>query len=240
MATKNVEAIVMSRRDFGEADRLLTALTRSEGKIKIVARGARKIKSKLASAIEPFSIGKYFVAEGKSFYILAGAECESQNLKISNDIELYKDVSYIFEILEMVTTEGQKDEKIFFLTKELLSSIYKESESKRQIAIRYFEYKILEYSGFKPEYAKCISCREKLQPQKFFIGNFEGVYCQKCKKSGQKISLDTIKLLRVFAEGNLLQVLSIKEIESYNEDLKKVILPQLYDILPRKPHSQLL
>lgn len=240
MATKNVEAIILSRRDYGEADRLLLAFSRSLGKIKIIARGARKIKSKLACTVEPFSVGKYFLAEGKTFYILAGGECNQDNLKISDDIELFKDVSYVTEILDMVTVENQPNETIFNLACETIDFLKANAETKRQIILRVFEFKVLEFSGFKPQYIICADCGKKLQPSEFFYGSFEGIFCPDCKKNSQKIDLNTVKILRAFSGGSISDILHIAKIEHYNQSLKEVILPKLYDILPKKPRSQTL
>jgi DNA repair protein RecO len=127
----------------------------------------------------------------------------------------------------MVTVEEQKDEKIFDLTTELLKHIPKLAEPERQIAIRYFEFKVLEHSGFKPQYGSCITCGKKLEPAEFFAGSFEGVLCPECKGGKEKISLNTLKILKIFTDKSLATVLNISDIGNYNENLKQVILPQL-------------
>jgi DNA repair protein RecO (recombination protein O) len=240
MPTKSIEAIIISRKDLGEADRLITAFSRTEGKIKIAARGSRKIKSKLSAHVEPFSIGRYFLAEGKSFYILAGAEAVSQNLSVTDDIDLYKDISYLFEILNMVTVEGVPNEPIYDLTKEVLKEIYKVSPETRQIIMRYFEYKVLEHSGYLPSYNECQKCGQKLTEAKEFQGSFEGVLCENCGTGKKNIELNTLKVIRLFDRYTLAGVLKINGIEDYNSRLKEVISPKLYDILPRIPNSQKL
>lgn len=240
MPTKTIQAIILSRKNFGEADRLLTAYSKEEGKVKILAKGSRKIKSKMASHIEPFTLGKYFVAKGKSFYILAGAETLNSNYQNLNDIELFKQASYICELLELATVEEQKNAKLFQLAKNLLTCLPETPEEKREIIIRFFEFVLLESSGYLPDYTRCKKCHTGLTQQNTYIGNFEGVCCSSCEGEGKKIDLNALKILRVFASRDLEKVLVIAGVERYNDSLKEVILPHLYDIIPRSPKSKTL
>ncbi len=236
MPTKNVTAIILSRKDFGETDRLISAFSLEEGKIKILAKGSRKLKSKMAGHIEPFSVGKYFLATGKSFFILAGADKLNTHEKIISDIELYKDASYICELVELLI-EQEKNEAIFNLLKDTLAIIEKASQTKREIIIRYFEYNLLSFLGYEPELTRCKKCRTTLKEQKKYAGNFEGVCCDNCQAKNQTINLNTLKILRVLRKNDVNEILKIKDIEKYNDNLKEVISPFIHDILPRQIKS---
>lgn len=237
MSTKNIEAIILGRRNMGEADRLLLAYSKEEGKVKIIAKGSRKIKSRLASHIEPFTIGKYHLVIGKTFYILAGAEAIRQNRKLSEDLEAYQDASYLCELLDLATAEGENNLKLYEVAKYILSTINDIRAPKRAILLRYLEFIILESSGYKPSYHKCIKCDQKLCEQEYYYGNFEGVHCEKCNETGRKITKNAFKILRMFERGDIEEIVNIKDVEKHSHEVQEVILPSLYDILPRKPKS---
>jgi DNA repair protein RecO (recombination protein O) len=238
MKNKTVNAIILSRRDFGEADRLISAFSLEEGKIKIIAKGSRKIKSKMASHIEPFTIGKYQLIKGKTFYILTGAEKENTNNELSESIELYKDASYICEITDLTMHEGEAERELYGLLKEVLIKLSSINENQKQILLRYFEFRLLRALGYKPDYKKCLKCNNQIIEMDSYQGGFEGVLC--CKEAGKtlKINKNTLKILRLFQDKNLEEILNINNTGTYDNDLKEVILPFFYDILPRKPKSQ--
>lgn len=238
MKTKKINAIILSRRDFGEADRLISAFSLEEGKIKIIAKGSRRIKSKMASHIEPFTVGCYQVVRGKRFYILTGADKELTNNGFFLDVESYKDASYLCEILDLTMQEGVAEENIYILLKNLLQNISNYNSIKKSIALRYFEFSLLRSLGYSPNYQKCPKCNSDIIENDFFLGSFEGVFCCPDQERNKKISKNTLKLLRLFKEKSLEEILAIKDVEKHNNDLKEVILPYFYDILPRKPKSQ--
>lgn len=225
---------------MGEADRLLLAYSKEEGKIKIMAKGSRKIKSKLASHIEPFMVGRYHLVEGKSFYILAGAESLVQNNKLSSDLESYRDASYLCELLDLLTTEGDQNQKLYETAKYVLSALNIIPAEKRNILLRYFEFIALESSGYRPSYQKCVECGQKITEKDCYFGNFEGVHCENCSKNGRKISKNTFKVLRLFEKGTIKEIMNIKDSGEYSQEIQKVIFPYLCDILPRKPKTLIL
>lgn len=238
MTTKTLDAIILSRKNYGEADRILTVFSKEEGKIKVIAKGCRKIKSKLACHIEPFSVGQYFVVEGKSFYILAGAEGIIPNNKISENIEVYKDASYICEILQLASEENEPNKTLYELTREVMAILPSLSNIERDIAARYFEFKILSESGYSPNYYHCLKCRKQVKESEDYTGNFEGVYCEGCKGEGTRIDIGTLKVLRLFERVNLGAILRIKNITDYNARLYEVTYSYLRDILPKTPKSK--
>lgn len=238
MATKNIGGLVLSRINFGEADRLLTVFSDTEGKIKILAKGSRKIKSKMAPHIEPFTFAKYFVAEGKSFYILAGAESTELNPKITTDLDVFKDACYIAELLNFTLVEGVPSEKLFAITHDTYMVLPDLRPEEREAVIHFFEYQLLKSNGYTPNFSACRECGKKLTEKPHYFGTFEGVTCDNCGEAGKKISLEAFKILRYFGQCDLDDVLRIKGLESYNKEIKEVLVPFLYDILPKNPKAK--
>lgn len=237
MLTQNINAIILSRKNIGEADRLLSAFSLEEGKIKIIAKGSRKIKSKMASHIEPFTIGKYHLVTGKTFYILTGAEKTYYNESLTSNIESYQDTSYLCELIDLTYHENQPHQDIYNLLSETLKLLTMINHDKKEVLLRYFEFQLLKSLGYNPNYKKCIKCNKAVMEQDVFFGGFEGISCKQCKAGKIKINKNTLKILRLFQDNDLDKIINIKEVGKQNQHLKEVILPYLYDILPRKPKS---
>lgn len=235
MPTRTINAIILSRKDWGEADRLISSFSREFGKVKFVARGSRKLKSKMAGHIEPFSCGKYFLAQGKRYDVLAGAEATTPNHKLIENLALYKDASYLCELVNLSQEENHTDKELFSLLDECLGVLPKFSDSERKIALRFFEYRLLARLGYRPDFYHCKKCRHGLTEQASYAGDFEGVLCANCARGGGNISKNTLKLLRMMEDKSLLDILKIKEVSSHSPELEKMILPFLYDILPKIP-----
>lgn len=226
--------LILGRKNIGEADRLLTVFTEDYGKIKIIARGARKIKSKLAPHIEPLQLSRLEFVEGKTFYILTGAEREGMKDAFQS-LDNYRIISYLYELTDLAFEEREPNKEIFKLLSEI--SQRKISGDKEDIICRYFELKLLGSLGFGADFLRCKKCGEELTEAPIYIGNFEGLLCKNCQGTGFRIDKDTLKILRFMSAQPLDRVLSVKDINSVNQELEKIITPFLHDILPRHPKS---
>jgi DNA repair protein RecO (recombination protein O) len=233
---QTINGIILARHNIGEADRLLIIFTREMGKISVIAKGSRKLKSKLAAHIEPLSIGRYQVVEGKTFYILTGAERKIYN-EITENIDLYKDMSYIGELINLTYQEKESASELYDVVTSNFENMSSLSPQKRKILLRYLEMKILISLGYKPSFRLCKKCQGRISEKEHYHGDFEGIHCSDCGKSGKIISKDIVKILNLFQEDNDNIWLNINGIEDYNEELNEIIQPFLHAALPRLPKS---
>jgi DNA repair protein RecO (recombination protein O) len=234
---QQVNGIILVRKDIGEADRLLLMYTKELGKIRVIAKGSRKIKSRLASHIEPFTIGQFQIVNGKTFYILTGAERKSYFNNQTDDLELYKEASYLCELVELSFHDEESNTKIFDELRDCLQLMADRTSPTRQFIISYFELKLLAELGYKPNFRVCKKCQKEIQEVDTYIGGFEGVVCPDCKHREHTISKNTLKILKLMQEKELCALLSINGIEGYEAELQGIIRPYLLDILPREPRS---
>src|SRR5574341_2483018 len=98
-----VEAVVLRHSDYGEADRLLTLYTRQLGKTRALAKGARKIASRKAGHIEPFTYVKLQLAKGRDMLILTQADTVDAYLPLREDLILTRYASYVLELQDRFT-----------------------------------------------------------------------------------------------------------------------------------------
>ncbi|KKQ67168.1 MAG: repair protein RecO protein [Candidatus Daviesbacteria bacterium GW2011_GWA2_38_24] len=144
MATITTEGIVLKRRDFGEADRVLTALTKQHGKISIIARGVRRITSRRAGNIELLNRVKLHLFKAKN-YTLTEAEAIETFPRLKSNITLSTTAFHIIELVDRLVAENQINPFVYDLTVTILKILEK---NPRQIFIRSFEVKLLSLLGF--------------------------------------------------------------------------------------------
>src|SRR5210317_1455264 len=106
--TYRTEAIVLRRTDFGEADRLLTLYSREHGKIKGIAKGARKPQSRKTGHVELFMRSRFFLAKGRDLDIITQAEAIDSYVALRSDLVRTTYASYAVELLDRFTVEEDK------------------------------------------------------------------------------------------------------------------------------------
>ncbi len=141
--------IVLGRTDFGEADRILTILTPDHGRIRVIAKGVRKVKSKLAGGIELFSISQISFIHGRSeIYTLISSRLQKHFSRIASDINR---TMFGYEIIKLInkTVEDNAGEEYFELLSYALEAL--DETSLPQPAIELWLYaQILKLAGHSP------------------------------------------------------------------------------------------
>lgn len=139
------EGVILKRRNFGEADRIISIFSKKEGKISILARGVRKITSRRAGNVELLNRVIVFLHPGKNFHILTEAETLNSYQKIKEDLTLSTYAYHIIELIDKLLVENQEN---IFVYHDLLEVLQRLELTPRQIYIRAFEVKILARMGF--------------------------------------------------------------------------------------------
>lgn len=151
----NLTAIILKRQTFREDDLLITVYSRERGKLILQARGAKKIKSKLAGHLEPVSLSYLEVAGGKNIDQLIGARMAKSYLSIKNNLSKLAYASYFLELVDHLTVEAHKEEKIFELLKKAMAYLddYQLSAVNGRLALARvaFGFKLLDILGLNPE-----------------------------------------------------------------------------------------
>ncbi len=139
------EGIILKRRNFGEADRILTIFSLHRGKITVMAKGVRRITSRRAGNVELLNRVQMYLYVGKGMPILTEAESLETYQKIKSDLTLSTYAYHIIELIDKLTAENQENRILYQHLVEVLKRL---SASPRQILIRAFEAKILSDLGF--------------------------------------------------------------------------------------------
>ncbi len=218
-----VEGIVLRYREWGEADRMLTLYTRELGKISAVAKGVRKPRSRKAGHLEPFMRSSLLLARGRSFFVLTQAEALAPLIPLRNDLVLVGYASYAAELLDRFTFEEEENRTLYRLLGNTLTRLNRGDPP--EVVVRYFEIRLLDHIGFRPQLISCMDCEEQIQAEdQFFSAAQGGVLCPGCGSTvseARPVSMQTLKYLRHFQRS------------SYRDARRAQILPQVMTELER-------
>jgi DNA repair protein RecO (recombination protein O) len=234
MSTYKTEGIIIKRNNFLESSLILDIYTKDYGKVEAVARSARKAKGKLKGHLEPFLYIDLILAECRNIDTITSSSAIESFSNLRNNLEFSFGIYYILELVDKMTVERHKDERIFYLLNELLlfldglknveTSHYFISANEDALRLKYylaillFQIHLASLSGFSPELSKCVFCSEEITPGKnYFSFSLGGIMDKKCAFNDSNSVLvndNVIKLIRLFQvrENNT---------DEYNSHLKK-------------------
>src|SRR3712207_3989483 len=199
------EAIVLGRMDLGEADRILTLYSRQHGKLRVIAKGARRPLSRLGPHLEYFSRVRLMLARGRDLDVVTGAETDDAHLAIRDDLEAFGHASHMVEILTRLTEDRQENVPVFDLLSSSLQLLAQRVDAFH--VTRHFELALLVLLGYRPELYHCISCRAGLtQAPHQFASEQGGFLCENCRGrevGARVVSVDAQKYLRALDRGGL-------------------------------------
>jgi len=200
-----VEAVVLRHSDYGEADRLLTLYARQLGKTRALVKGARKMTSRKAGHLEPFTYVKLQLAKGRDLPLVTQAETVEAYMPLREDLLLTSHASYVMELLDRLTYEdGAENAVIFRLLTETLARLAAKADP--WLVIRYYEMRLLDHLGFRPKLFECANCgRQILAQDQFFSFSSGGVICPDCGRivpNLGRISVEALKYLRHFQRSS--------------------------------------
>lgn len=198
-------AVVLRHSDWGEADRILTLYTREQGMVRAIAKGARKVTSRKAGHLQPFTHITVQLAKGRDLLIVTQVETVNAFLPLHDDLVKTGYAAYVVELLLRFSYEEESaNPSVFRLLVETLDRIEKEDEA--WLAIRYYEMRFLDAVGFRPQLFECANCgREILAEDQFFSFTAGGVICPRCGDGVpnlMRISLEALKYLRHFQRSS--------------------------------------
>lgn len=203
--SQRVEAIILRHHDWGEADRILGFYTREAGKLRAIAKGARKLRSRKAGHIEPFTHVSLQLAHGRDLYIVTQAETLDSFLDLRENLVKVGFASYVVELLDRFTYEEGENRALFRLLLETLRRLT-ESDDPEPMIVHYYEIRLLDLLGFRPELTHCVSCEGEIKPEdQFFSAEMGGVLCPKCghgTSGARPVSMQALKFLRHFQRSS--------------------------------------
>jgi len=199
----STEAIVLRRLDYGEADRIVTVLAPTYGKLRAIARGSRRTTSRLAGHLEPFMRSQLLLATGRDLDTITQAESRERLDHLSTDLWHATAAWYMAELLDRFLEDGEPHPATYHLflrtLRELDTGAQSPDASRGWLALRYFELHLLDDLGYRPSLHDCVSCGRALQPvDNGYNAELGGAVCSECMRYAQRpLSLPVLKVLRL-------------------------------------------
>ncbi len=198
------EVVVLRHADWGEADRILTFFSREAGKLRAIAKGARKLRSRKAGHLEPFTRVRLMLARGRDFWIVTQAETVDAYLPVRDDLLRTAYAAYVVELLDRFTYEEGENRALYLLLVETLERVAALEDPFP--AVRYYEIRLLDLLGFRPELTRCVRCGNEIKPQdQYFDAAQGGAVCPRCGENSptaRPVSMATLKFLRHYQRSN--------------------------------------
>jgi DNA repair protein RecO len=173
--------IVLRSRKWGDADRIVTFYSKERGKIRGVARGARRLKSRFGAALEPFSLCRLnlFEKSGDSLYRISHVDLVRSSQKLRESLGLIDSAARMVNVVAAITPDGDPDPILFDTLEQGLASLH-ESEDPTFMALL-FQIRLLGVTGFRPQTDHCAACEKT-----HFVGDPQfspiagGLVCLSC------------------------------------------------------------
>ena len=240
MSSCKTNGIVIKGSNFGEADKILTVFTERFGKVKVIAKGIRRMKSHLAGSLEPFMLTDLMLYEGSTFYTITGASIIQDFPNIHSDLKLTAKAFLFGELIDKFLKEKEGTADIFDLYVSVLSSI--ENGSQEALVALAFEFKLTNISGFSPQLYECVHCKTKITPCNNYWDQSEGgIICGDCQAKfnhGINISDGLIKLFRFFEKSNFEDINRLRINDLLACEAQNVLTSYTRSILEQELKSQ--
>lgn len=198
------EAIVLRTYKLGEADRIVVLMTRAHGKVRAVAKGVRKTKSRFGSRLEPGSHTALMLYEGRSeLHIVSQAESLDHFRAIRDDLDRLTAMASMLEVVEQLSLEGEANAQLYRM---LLGALRTLEANHTPLVVGGFFLKALALEGFRPMVEACVGCGATEGLVAFDAGT-GGLTCRLCRR-GRSVEPRTVELLQMMFAGRLGEALN--------------------------------
>jgi DNA repair protein RecO (recombination protein O) len=201
------DGIVLRTWKLGEADRIAALLTRNHGKVRVVAKGARKTRSRFGARVEPGNHLAVQLYAGRSeLETLAQAQVVEPLAAIRGDLVRLGRAAVLLEVADHASIERQPNEGLYLL---LLGALRTLEQAERPLVVAGFVLKLLAQEGVQPDVTHCIGCGATDDLVAFDVAG-GGVRCRGCRL-GLALSPSALEVMRAILGGRLRSVIDLPD-----------------------------
>jgi len=236
----HTEAIVLSRFELGEADRVLTLLTPHDGKLKAIAKGVRRPRSRLGGAVEPFAELNLVLARARTFDVITQASVGHAWLSLRERLESTATAWYLAELAERAVEERAYAYPVYALIKRAYQ-LLDDGMAPGRVA-RWFEFGLADALGMRPEVERCVECDRTLEPDEQFrwVPMLGGTMCgQHYAPPAEQapLSLDALKLLRAYRRLDIEALAGLRLPPEVEAEVESALRSFIRNVLEREARS---
>jgi len=235
------DAIVLSRFDYGEADRILTLLTPGLGKIKAIAKGIRRPTSRIGGSLEPLAELRLQLARGRTFDVVTQVTMLHSWLSLHDRLEVTATAWYCGELLERSMEERHAAEPLYLLLRrayELLDA----GMAPARVA-RWFEMRLCDEMGVRPEVDRCVECDRLLEAgdEVRWIARLGGVLCGRHggpSATTAGLSTDALKVLKAYQRMDVEGLAGLRLPGAVEAEVERVLGEFVRHVMERDTRSR--
>lgn len=234
-------AIVVRHVNYDEADRFITFLTPFQGRVSALAKGVRKINSRKAGHLQPFTYVDVQLSKGSgASWLVTQVSTIEAYPEILASLDKTVRTSCVLELADRFSLEGVENVQLFQLTLDTL----------RRIAVfedifpvqRYFDLQLLNLTGYRPQFFECVRCHKKILPEDQYIHyGMGGVLCPNCGEitaGARKISMQTLKYFRYYQTRSFAEAAAAGWPRDIRLESENLLTGYQSYLLERKTNSQ--
>ena len=236
------EAVVLTSIDYGESDKIVTFYTLDYGKIKGIAKGARKSKKRFVNSLESFVYVKigFFKKEKRELVRVDYADLINSFPGIKKGIEKIAFGSAFLELLNNLVGDEHKNPKVFVLLLRFLNALKDIDDFKRLMPL--YELRLISILGYRPSLSTCVICKKMVDDEKgvsFSIAK-GGVICLSCQSAAgmlKSVSSETIKVFKNSLKVESIELANMRLGDIGTGEAKKVLREFIAYQLGKSPKS---
>jgi DNA repair protein RecO (recombination protein O) len=232
-------AVVLKRSDMGEADRLLTIYTPSHGKLRVIAKGVRRIQSRKSGHVELFTHVNLLIARGRNLDIVTQAETVEPFLALRADLGRTAYAFYFCELVDQFAEESVENPAVFDLLLDAFRWIGVSDNP--WLTARYFELQLLAFLGYQPQLHYCVHDNAPIEPvDNYFDAARGGVLCPRhgeIERSARPLTLNALKALRYLQTHPYDEAMRILLAPATRAEVEGTLLRYITAILERRLKS---
>ena len=182
MPLRETEAVVLRTYRLGEADKIASLFTRQLGRLRAVAAGAQRPKSRYGGTLEPLSYLRLWIFERENRDLLRinSVELIESFFDMQKDYRVQVAAQFVAEVADRFLPEREANDRAFRLLLAVLRAMKRSGEINRPLV--YFDYWLLRLGGFLPVFERCASCGRALESgPAYYAAGAEGILCGDCR-----------------------------------------------------------
>ncbi len=237
MALWKCEAIILKSMELGEADRLVTLLSPRQGKIRAVAKGARKVMSRFSAATNTFVHSHFVLHHGKTLDTITQCEVREPFKNIREDFHRFAFAGHVADLADTLTDDGEPAAQVFNLALAALRSI--EAFCDPEMVAVWFGLKALSASGYRPVLDRCASCGSAYTAagEIGFDPAAGGVVCSNCGDKGRTVPAGAVEMMKFLQSADISKLRVVRPDRGLLREARSILGDYVGYHLGRTPRS---
>jgi DNA repair protein RecO (recombination protein O) len=242
MAQQVSQAIVLHTTDYGELDRIVSLYTREFGRIRAIAKSAKRSQRRFGSSLEPCTHVDAFlmIREHQGLIRLERCECRASFPELARSLHTIAYGHYLLELVQLLTPERQHSFGIFDLLLHFIGLL--KDDAFRKELIQVFELRLFALLGYQPQLGRCVMCRQPFSLARTYRFSVQrgGIVCEGCQNCGDRLLPLSKGTIRIFQQAQTLSLLKLNRIflsPAEHEESRRIFGKFMEYHLDRRPKS---